>query len=146
MQPAIIQGHNRTFSAPSGCGGVGTLFVRAETDDGLYLLRSAWEAEQGEVGFLLAGAKLHLGINAQIHPIVNLRVSDLPEDFQPVMTARRLNCPARGPIARVEAIIPHPPHGLRIWVERPILDGFAAAFVEGVVAIVEQARERGFDL
>ena len=146
MQPAIISGHNRRFTAPAGLDEVQTLFARIEEVGGVHFLTSAWDVEQGEIGLLLAGAKLHLGINAPAHPIVRLAVADLPNLFSPVMTARRIECPDKGSILRVEAILSAPPLGQRIWVERPIVDGFAAAFASAIEAIEEQASARGLTL
>lgn len=146
MHPAIIKGHTHRFTAPEGRPEVVTLFVREDNEDGFQMLRSAWEAEQAEVGMLLAGAKLHLGMAVAVHPVVNLMVADLPEDFDPVFTARSFRCSKRGAVLRVEAFIPRSPNGLRIWVEQPIVAGFAAAFAASVAEIEKKAREAGVTL
>lgn len=146
MQPAIINGHNLRMTAPDGHPDVQTLFVRQEVEAGVAMLRSAWECEQGEIGLLLAGAKVLLGIAVPIHPVVRIDVADLPEEFEPVFTARRYQHHEKGWVARIEAVVPSPPHGLRLWVERPIVAGFPAAFEAGMEAIVQLAREKGVNL
>lgn len=143
MQPAIIKGHTRQYTAPVGRPEVATLFVREEVVDGHPVIRSAWDAEQKEVGLLLAGAKVVLGIVAEVHPVVNLGVTDLPDDFDPVFTARRFRCPTRGNVARVEALVCAPPEHIRFWAEEPIVVGFGDAFASAIASIEARAREKG---
>jgi hypothetical protein len=131
---------------PTVHGQCEALFVRAEVVNGLPRLLSAWEVEQHEAALLLAGAKVHLGIVSASHPPVNLSVSDLPESFEPVVTARRFHCPVRGQVARVEALFALAPAGLRIFAERPIVAGFAVAFASALEAVEKLAKERGCDL
>ncbi len=147
MNPAIIANHNVRFTAPPGRPDVVTLFVRSEVVGGIQMLRSAWSVEQAEAGLLLAGAKVLLGIGAEVHPVVNLTVADLPEDFEPVITARRYHCADRGMVARVEGVFPCPPFGLKVWAERPIEEGkFSAAFAEAMEGVETMARETGIKL
>lgn len=146
MQPAIISGHTHRFTAPADQPEVRTLFVRADRVEGLQMLRSAWEVEQSEVGLLLAGAKVHLGINAQVHPVVRLDVADLPDDIEPVFTARRFACPDRGHVLRVEAIVAAKPLPIRVWSERPIVGGMGPAFLEAVEEIEATCRGKGIEL
>lgn len=151
MQPAIINGATEAPGQPKGwdserSGAVSALFIRREVDGGVPWMRSAWDAEQKEIGLLLAGAKVVLGVAGVQHPVVNMRVAELPDDFEPVITARRYKCPNRGAVARVEGIFALPPDGLRVWSECPIVSTFADAFAAAMAECEKFARDAGVRL
>lgn len=151
MQPAVISNHTHQPGKPEDWnekehGHVAALCIRAEVVSGVPFMRSAWETEPNEAAMLFAGAKVHLGVAGTQHPVVNLSVRDLPDDFDPVVTARRFHCPQRGLVARVEALFPHPPGGLRVFAERAVVSGFTDAFASALEAIEKLAKERGINL
>lgn len=148
MRAAVIAGFTACPGAPAGWdpaqqGHCQALPIREDVVNGVTFMRSAWETEAHEAALLFAGAKIHLGVSAAVHPVVNLAVRDLPDDFEPVVTARRFRCPIRGQCVRVEALFPKPPEGLRIFAERAVVSGFTDAFASALTAIETLARERG---
>ncbi|APR52004.1 hypothetical protein CA223_06740 [Sphingomonas koreensis] len=118
MNPARIAGANAELGAPQKWsaeehGHCANLWVRREVEDGMPWMRSAWEATPNEVGLLLAGAKLELGILGQTHPVVNLGVGPLPDDFAPPMIVERTVHQGASAV-RVSMFFAN---GRRVWAE-----------------------------
>lgn len=98
MQPAKIEGSTHTLRAPDGWdhennGRCGALHVRAEEIEDTGFLRSAWDVNPDEAGWLLAGSKMVLGIAGPVHPVVHMVIPPPPEDHTPVVTARHVTLP-----------------------------------------------------
>lgn len=88
MNPVKIEGDAFPLGKPANwnpaeSGHCSTLWVRLDMDGDLPFLRSAWEVGADEAGWLLAGAKMQLGICGQSHPVVQLGLGPIPEDFEP---------------------------------------------------------------
>lgn len=106
-------------------------------------MRSAWEVDQGEAAMLYAGARLTLGVAGEQHPVVQLGVADLPEDFDPVVHARRFLDPGGQPCVRVEMIYPHN-GGSRAFATLAIGTSFAEAVALGIQHIEDFALKNGW--
>lgn len=119
------------------------LFVRHDVVAGIQFKRSAWDAESGESIMLLAGAAVVLGVNAKRHPVVNMGVSELPEDFEPVVQARRFTTPSGAAAVRVEMLFPFE-GGKRAFANEIVSGSFAEAVGRGVTRVEEFARSQGW--
>lgn len=149
MQATVIPGcDERPIGAPEDwvpdrhghCGG---LFVRREEVSGLQFMRSAWEADSTEAMMLFAGARIHLGVQGTVHPVVNLGVYDLPPDFEPTVNAQRYNAADGRSMVRVDMLFPH--GGGRRAYSRVHVDGtLADAVSTGIIHCEALARERGW--
>jgi len=124
-------------------GHCGALFVRRELIDGVHYMRSAWEVDHGEAALLYAGAKLTLGVAGQQHPVVQLGVADLPDDFEPVVHARRFTHTDGRPCVRVEMLFPHE-GGQRAFANVHVDGTLADAISTGVTQIETFARKQGW--
>lgn len=124
-------------------GHCGALFVRRELIDGVHYMRSAWEVDHGEAALLYAGAKLTLGVAGQQHPVVQLGVADLPDDFEPVVHARRFTHTDGRPCVRVEMLFPHD-GGQRAFANVHVDGTLADAISTGVTQIETFARKQGW--
>ena len=149
MRPTRIANHTHAFSPPKDwdaetAGHCGTLFARAEVVDGVAYMRSAWETEHHEAGLFLAGAKMVLGIAGQGHPVVHIALAQLPEDFEPVLTARHIIGPSGQRAVRVEMTFAH--DGGRRAFSEILLAGcsFPAAVAKGAELILELADKEGW--
>jgi len=149
--PAKIEGDSRPIGAPSNwneaeSGRCGALFVRHDVVGGLQFMTSAWEPDTNEIGWLLAGAKIQLGVSARQHPVVNLGVGDPPEDGLPVFTVRQ-SIDAEGKRS-VRATIFIPPTdskgGAVAWADATVEGGSIGEAVGQAVDYAENlAREQG---
>ncbi|MBS67228.1 MAG: hypothetical protein CMK98_02945 [Pseudomonas sp.] len=124
-------------------GHCSALFVRREQIGGVGYMRSAWEVEASEAAFLLAGAKLTLGIAGEQHPVVQLGVDALPPDFEPIVTARRYTDATGAACVYVEMLFPHE-GGQRAYSKVQIAHTFADAVALGVKQIEDYARAHGW--
>lgn len=124
-------------------GHCGALFIRRDIIDGVAFMRSAWEVDLSEAAMLYAGAQLMLGVAGQEHPVVNLGVGNLPDDFEPVMHARRFNSPAGLPCVRVEMIFPFG-GGRRAYSEVHVDGTLADAVSTAIIQIENLARKEGW--
>jgi hypothetical protein len=112
MRPVRISGaDDQPLGAPADWneekhGPIRGLFVRREHVNGINFMRSAWEADDCDVMRLYAGARLTLGVAGVAHPVVNLGTDDLPDDFEPVILARRYTEPNGDPAVRVDMLYP----------------------------------------
>lgn len=118
---------------------------------GIPFMRSAWEAEADEALCLAAGASLVLGIAGVIdpprysHPVVNITIDGLPDEFQPPVLARRIPMLNGAPAAQVDMIFPN--HGsprrgmIQVYLEGR---GFAHAVAFGIEQIEALARVEGW--
>lgn len=112
MNPVKIDGADpRPLGAPENWneednGVVARLFVRHEKFGGGNLMRSAWEVDAIEAAQLLAGSRLTLGVGGNIHPVVQLSVSPLPADFEPVLISRILTAPEGFKYVFCEMLLP----------------------------------------
>ncbi len=150
MRPIRISGADpKPLNAPpdwneAEAGHCGALFIRRETLDGINYMRSAWEVDGVDVAFLLGSASLTLGVSGSCHPVVQLGVSALPDDFEPVVSARRYNDPQARACVRVEMLFPYE-NGKRAYADVLIGDaGFAAAVALGISQIEGYARKNGW--
>lgn len=119
------------------------LFVRREKLDGIDFMRSAWEGDDGDVIRQLAGAGVILGVAANQHPVVHMAVGDLPEQFEPVMIARRFTTPKGEAAVHVEMIFPVE-GGQRTYAKEIIATDLASAIARGVSRIEAHARNKGW--
>lgn len=149
MRPVRIAGaEERPLGAPldwdaekhGTCGG---LFIRRESKGGMAYMRSAWEVESGEAITFLAGAKLTLGIQGVDHPVVQLGIDFIPEDFEPVLAARRFTAGDGRPMARVEMMFAKA-NGQRIFANVHVDGTFADAVSMGIIQIENFARQEGW--
>lgn len=124
-------------------GHCSALFIRREQIDGVHYMRSAWEVDHGEAALLYAGARLTLGVAGQQHPVVHLGVADLPDDFEPVVHARRFTHADGRPCVRVEMLFPHE-GGKRAFAEVHVDGTLADAISLGVTQIEGFARKQGW--
>jgi hypothetical protein len=111
MIPAKIEGDAIRLGAPrdwsdAEYGKCGALWVRIDSVDGLPFMRSAWELEADEAGLLLAGAKVQLGICGTTHPVVQLGLGPLPEDFIPPLTVQQAVSPEGVKSVKVVMFVP----------------------------------------
>lgn len=120
----------------------GDLFIRPETIDGIMYMRSAWEMDAHEPLMMLAGAKLILGIAGNVHPVVNMGVDTLPQDFDPVVMARHFTTPTGEAAVRVEMLFA-PSHRATVSV---MINGdtFPAAVAIGITSCEKLARSEGW--
>lgn len=124
-------------------GSCGALFVRREKIEGVAYMRSAWEVEDNEAAMLYAGARITIGISGTCHPVVQFGLIDPPEDFDPVVNARRITSPSGISYARVEMLFPF--EGVkRVYIDVPITKDLASAVAFGVDQCEKLARERGW--
>jgi hypothetical protein len=113
MKPAVIaNARPKPLGAPSDWkpdqnGHCSALFVRDEEVNGVHYMRSAWEVDAHEAALLYAGARLTLGIAGNSHPVVQLGMTELPVDFEPVVHARRFAALDGKPMVRVEMLFAH---------------------------------------
>lgn len=146
MNPVRIEGATIALGAPDVWdeeqhGRCSTLWVRSEVDGGLPFLRSAWEVSPSEVGLLLAGAKVHLGVCAKAHPVVNLGLGPIPEDFEPPLIVERTVHHGAAAI-RVSMFFPN---AQRVWAEAYVgPDGLGAAVKLAVDQVEERAKQEGW--
>lgn len=109
-------------------GPCSALFVRRENVAGVAFMRSAWEVDAAEAIYMLAGAKLTLGIAGQKHPVVALGIDPLPSDFEPVTMARRFTTPSGQAAVHVEMLFPYG-GGQRAYANVLVADGGLAAAI-----------------
>lgn len=123
------------------------LFIRPEIMDGVQFMRSAWEAAPEEAGLLLAGGKLILGISGTQHPVVNMGVAQLPDDFEPVVTARKIVTLGGTVGVRVDMLFSTPTEPKRGFVEVALESrSYASAVAEGIELVEELAKGEGWVL
>lgn len=145
MTPARIVGANVELGAPQKWsaeehGHCSSLWVRREVDSGMTWMRSAWEVASDEVGLLLAGAKLELGVLGASHPVVNLGPGPLPEDFEPPMIVERIVHQGSAAV-RVSMFFPT---GRRVWAEVYVAPhGLGGATKLAIEQIEELAKQGG---
>ncbi len=150
MRPTRIPGADpQPLGAPPDwnedeSGHCGALFVRREQIGGVAYMRSAWEVDHGEAAFLYAGARLTLGVAGQCHPVVQLGITPLPPDFEPVVHARRFTHTDGRACVRVEMLFPHE-GGQRAFANVAIgSSSLAAAVASGIDQIEQFALKNGW--
>lgn len=149
MRPIRIEGADpKPLGAPDNWseadhGHCTALFVRRETVDGMNIMRSGHEVETGEAALMLAGAQIHLGIEGDRHPVIQMGLGPLPSDFEPVMTARRFNAPDGRPFVRVEMVYPHA-GGRRCFDDQHVDGTLADAVSTAIIRIENRARIEGW--
>jgi hypothetical protein len=124
-------------------GRCGELFIRRQTLGSVAFMQSAWEVEPTEAERLFAGAKIVLGVAGQMHPVVHMLVDGLPDDFDPVVTARRTTQPDGTPAVRVTMLFSHR-GGRRGYATVTILTNLADAVAIGIEAIEGLAAQEGW--
>jgi hypothetical protein len=151
MKPVrITRAHPQPLDAPLDWdrdenGHCGRLFIRLETIEGVPYMRSAWEAEQDEALFLLAGGKLILGISGNKHPVVHLAMEDLPEEFQPAVTARQMATLDGTQGVRVEMLWAVKGQGRRAFVEIDLAGrSYPEAVALGMTQLAALAEQKGW--
>jgi hypothetical protein len=147
MNPARIEGDAVPLGKPQDWqddenGHCSTLWVRHDLDRGVSFLRSAWEVEADEAGWMLAGAKLQLGIAGTAHPVVNLGLGPIPEDFTPPLTVQRMVTPSGFAAVRVVMYLPNK---MRVHADALLgSDGLAPAVSLAIVEIEALCRREGW--
>lgn len=129
---------------PDEAGHCSALFVRREQSGGMPMMRSAWEVDDNEAIMLFAGGRLTLGVAGTCHPVVQLGVADLPDDFEPVVHARRFTAPDGRPCVRVDMLFSaNGPR--RAYAQIALGDGgLAPAIALGVEQIEQFALKNGW--
>lgn len=100
MQVVRIADSTHALAAPSNwdedkSGRCQTLHARLEEVDGVMFMRSAWEADASEIGWMLAGSRIVLGVTpiktetGISHPVVHMGILPPPEDSAPAFTIRQ---------------------------------------------------------
>ena len=127
---------------PETMGHCSTLWVRSDIEGGVPFLRSAWEVEAQEAGWMLAGAKLQLGVCAPQHPVVNLGLGPIPDTFLPPLTVQQ-NVTTDG--QRAARVTMYLPGGKLIFAEVLLLDeyGLPRAVGEAISSIEDYGRQEG---
>lgn len=154
MRPAKIDRHTVALHPPRDWdrevnGHCGVLYVREEKLDGVSFMRSAWEVEPHEAALIFAGAKLITGIAGAVertgHPVINLALESLPEDFAPFVTARQFATLTGQPAVRVEVLYPNRGDPQRGMVEVALEGlGLAGATARGIEEVEALARREGW--
>lgn len=153
MRPAIIPDFTRKLAAPRDwdqekLGQCVPLHIRDELDSGFRFMRSAWEPEGEEIGWLAAGGHLHVKVSGvEAHPAVSMIAQLPPEDSPPIVIARLVTKPNfPHQIVRVEIFVgaqSEPPlparHG---WIEIS-LEGLtlAEAIAQGVAKVTAEVEK-----
>lgn len=146
MNPVRIAGADVALGAPEKWaddehGRCATLWVRRDVENGLPFLRSAWEVTSSEVGLLLAGATVQLGILGQTHPVVNLGLGPIAEEFEPPMIVERTVHHGAAAV-RVSMFFPN---AQRVWAEAYVEpNGLGSAVKYAVEQIEERAKQEGW--
>lgn len=149
MRPVRIAGADpRPLGAPQDWdeerhGHCTALFIRRETVNGSPYMRSAHEVEPHEALCMLAGAHLTLGIQGVEHPVVQMGLAHLPEDFEPVMIARRFTTETGRKMVRVEMMFAKG-NGQRIYANEDVDGTLADAVSTGITRIEALARIQGW--
>ena len=93
----------------AGQGECGTLHVRVdgESDTAIGFLTSAWEPNGDEIGALLAGAKIEIGISAPRQPVMRVGVGKPLDDFPPVWTIVPVASRSGSPAVKVTCFTRH---------------------------------------
>lgn len=126
-------------------GHCGALFIKREPINGVAFMRSAWEIEPSEAGFLFAGARLILGVQGKTHPVVHMEIGELPADFETTVHARRFTDPTGAECVRVEMLFPFGRAGKRAFANVFLSGGtLAGAVATGVQEIEQFARREGW--
>jgi hypothetical protein len=150
VQPARIDNPTAVLPKPIDWddqqnGHCAALPVKIETIGGVPYMRSAWDIEATEALQLLCGARLVLGVAGHRHPVVQMKVEDLPVDFQPGYTVRRITSLGGCLCARVETLMPRPDGMAQmIYCEEPITgEGMAITVGRAIDRIDDLARKNG---
>jgi len=149
MRPTRIKGAEpKPLGAPPDWkpevhGSCGALFIRRDKHDGVDFMTSAWEVESKEAALMFAGAAITLGVSGSAHPVVQLVVGQLPDEFDPVVLARRVTSPSGEPFVKVEMLFAHGT-GKRAYCTSPMPGTFAQALVDGVKLCEDLARNEGW--
>lgn len=98
---------------PETHGNCAALFVRLDDDNGLRFMRSAWEPTARDVGMMLAGSPVNLGICAPLHPVVQVDVPEPEGAVDPVMTMRPVVGPRGERAVRLDMFFT----GVHLYVE-----------------------------
>lgn len=147
MTPARIEGDAFPLGKPANWnddenGKCSTLWVRRDVDQGVPFLRSAWDVDSDEAGWLLAGAKVQFGLCVPQHPVINVGLGPIPEDFAPPVTVQQIIKPNGGRATRVTMFLPN---RQKIFAEAWIGDeGLGAAVKFAIDEIEALARREGW--
>lgn len=150
MRPAKIEGDARPIGAPANwdegkAGRCGALFVRRETHGPYVFMTSAWEASADQAGWILAGAKVELGISAPQHPVVRMGTGPVTPDSLPVFTIRQ--CVTLDGKHTVRATMYAPPAGDKsggsAWGEVTVDGDLVDAIRDAVKFATDTARDNG---
>lgn len=151
MTPDVIEG-GRPIGKPKDWdeardGKCSALHVRFDHHPGGTFMTSAWRPEADEIGWMLAGANIHLGISAPRHPVVNLGVAAPPSDGEPVWTimpAADLNGSPSVLVTMYDPRAGFTRRGGTIWIQVEVKNGgLAASAAQAIAAIQAKAKELG---
>lgn len=139
MLPAKIDGKTRPIGKPEdwkeSSGHCATIHVRDERIGELKFMKSAWEPDALEAGWMLAGARIHLGISAVQHPVVNLGIGPTPAEFDAVYTIKPMPDPQGRSMVRLTRFGPRK-DGLAVYADAEVVGGdLAEAFARALEAI-----------
>lgn len=132
---------------PDRDGPCDVLHVRVDQQEGCTFLTSAWVAEPDEVGWLLAGGHVQLGVSSPAHPIVRMGVGAPPPESPPVYTITQAAELDGKPSVRVTMYAPRQGltrRGGTVWCQIEVKDGdLPAATAEAMRLIQRKAVELG---
>jgi hypothetical protein len=143
VKPARIEGTTYPVGQPENWteathGPCQALHVREDDEGGLRVMRSAWEVESDEAGWLLAGANLQIGISAPRHPVVMMGLGPTPLEGQPVYTIRLITSLRGEPGVHVAMYAPKAglatKTGGKVWAEAAIVGGDLGEAVKEALA------------
>lgn len=152
MTPDVIEG-GKPVGAPKGWdeerdGKCRTLQVRFDHEPAGTFMTSAWRPEADEVGWMLAGANMHLAISAPAHPVVRLGLGATPLEGEPVYTIRPAPELNGAPSVMVTMYAPRAGltrRGGTVWCQIEVQHGdLAAATAQAITQIQAKARELGY--
>lgn len=146
MRSARIEGAAVPLGKPANwdddqMGHCGTLWVRPDVESGVHFMRSAWDVEAHDAGYLLAGAKVELGIAGSTHPVVNLRLGPLPDTFEPPLTVTRERRTDGEPVVCVRMFFAQ---GIILARARAMGSGIGSAVADAIDEIERLGREQGW--
>lgn len=152
MRAGVLAGATVPLGAPKNWdperdGPCDVLHVRVDHEQAGTFMTSAWVAEPDEIGWLLAGGHVQLGVSAPSHPVVRMGVTAPPPESPPVYTITQAVQMTGKPAVRVTMYAPRQGltrRGGTVWCEIEIQDGnLPAATAEAMRLIQRKAAELG---
>jgi hypothetical protein len=148
MRPARIENHTSCIGKPANWDELspdrdcGALFVRKEVEHGIQFLKSAWEPSTAEIGMMLSGSMIVLGVSSPEHPVINMSVLPQPDEFTPPYVVRRVFNDQGVEFVRVEVFCSQ---GRWAYAEFELADhSFHHGAAEAIKAVTEFVESKGW--